>query len=213
MARPVHADADATRRRILGAATALFAERGPAGGSIRAIAKDAGVSLSMVHHYFGNKDGLYDACVDAMYDELAELGTELAASLGKGGGLSELVERAVRVGFRFARGHQPVMRMLQRTVVEAGPLDPDRRERTQRPFLEQVSEYVGAVAGRPADEMRLPIQSVVMLTARYAISTDEELAFLVGLEGARPEDVARAVEDHLVDAARVLLPLPTGVPS
>jgi len=70
MSRPVNADADATRQRMLEAAVQLFAERGLGSTSIRDVAGAAGVSLAMVHHYFGSKDDLYDACIDATYAEL-----------------------------------------------------------------------------------------------------------------------------------------------
>src|SRR5687767_13910782 len=99
MARPVNADADATRKRILQSAVRLFAESGPSGASIRSIARGADVSLAMVHHYFGSKDELLNACIDSMYVRLGSLRTELEAALAAGGDLGEIVERAVRFSF------------------------------------------------------------------------------------------------------------------
>jgi AcrR family transcriptional regulator len=48
---------------ILEAARSLFAERGFAGTSTRAIATAAGVNLAMIHYYFGNKEQLYQRVV------------------------------------------------------------------------------------------------------------------------------------------------------
>ncbi|USQ75881.1 TetR/AcrR family transcriptional regulator [Ornithinimicrobium cryptoxanthini] len=53
-----------TRAEILAAALSLFAERGYAGTSIRAVAAGARVDPALVHHYFGTKEGLFRATLD-----------------------------------------------------------------------------------------------------------------------------------------------------
>jgi AcrR family transcriptional regulator len=53
-----------TRRRLLEAATAEFAEHGIAGARTDRIASAAGCNKALVFHYFGNKDGLFDAVFD-----------------------------------------------------------------------------------------------------------------------------------------------------
>jgi AcrR family transcriptional regulator len=202
MARPPNADADATRLRIREVAGTLFAARGIGSVSVRQIAAEAGVSLAMIHHYFGSKDALYGACVDAMYAELEGLQAELAAALVPGGSLEEIVERAVRTGFRFARAHRIANRLLWRQVVEAGTLDEARRARYQQPFLKDLSLALAAASGRPAAQWRLPVQSLTFLISRYALSEDSELSFFT--EGPEP---AAEVEEHLVSCARLLLGL------
>lgn len=47
------------RTRLVSTATALFAERGLHGVSIRELSTAAGVSISMVSYYFDGKEGLY----------------------------------------------------------------------------------------------------------------------------------------------------------
>ena len=54
-------DADATRERLLDAATAEFAERGIAGARVDRIAAAASANKAQIYHYFGSKDGLFDA--------------------------------------------------------------------------------------------------------------------------------------------------------
>jgi AcrR family transcriptional regulator len=201
MARPINADADATRKRILQSAVRLFAESGPSGASIRNIAKGADVSLAMVHHYFGTKDDLLNACIDSMYLRLGALREELEHALASGGDLSAIVDRAIRTCYRFAKGEQLAVRLLLRTVAENGELDAERRDAVQGPFLARVSELLGETLGRPANDLRLPLQSVVMLTARYAVSTERELQ----LFSAMTRGADAAVEDHLVEVASALL--------
>ena len=53
-------DADATRARILAAATAEFAEHGLAGGRVDRIAAAARTNKAQLYHYFGNKETLFD---------------------------------------------------------------------------------------------------------------------------------------------------------
>lgn len=55
-----------TRERILTTATALFAESGYTGVSLRAICAAAEVSLPMVAYYFDNKAGLYEAVLESL---------------------------------------------------------------------------------------------------------------------------------------------------
>ncbi|WP_426506449.1 TetR family transcriptional regulator [Dactylosporangium sp. McL0621] len=57
-----------TREAILAAARTAFAERGFDGASIRQIASTAGVDPALVHHYFGAKDQLFLATMNAPID-------------------------------------------------------------------------------------------------------------------------------------------------
>lgn len=54
-------DAQATRQRILEAATAEFSQYGIAGARIDRIAAASGSNKSMIYVYFGSKEGLLDA--------------------------------------------------------------------------------------------------------------------------------------------------------
>jgi AcrR family transcriptional regulator len=55
-----------TRRRILAAATAEFAEHGIAGARVDRIAAAASANKAMLYTYFGNKEQLFDAVFAAM---------------------------------------------------------------------------------------------------------------------------------------------------
>ncbi|MDG4827032.1 TetR family transcriptional regulator [Asanoa sp. WMMD1127] len=57
-----------TRDAILAAARTAFAEKGYDGASIRHIATSAGVDPALVHHYFGTKDKLFLASMNAPLD-------------------------------------------------------------------------------------------------------------------------------------------------
>jgi AcrR family transcriptional regulator len=208
MARPVNADADATRQRMLGAAVQLFAERGLGSTSVRDVAGAAGVSLAMVHHYFGSKDELYDACIDATYAELSTMKGLLALELASAAPLAELFARAVVTSFRFAREHRTAVRLLVRAAVSSGELHP-RGRKLLLEALDVVSTAVGARLERPPSELRLPLQSVVFLVARYAAQDERETAAVVGVPVREKHRVREAVEAHLVRVALDLFGLST----
>jgi len=64
---------------VLAAARTAFAERGFEGATIRGIATEAGVDPALVHHYFGSKDKLFLAAVEAPADPDELLPVVLAA--------------------------------------------------------------------------------------------------------------------------------------
>lgn len=58
-----------SRAKILDSAQAMFIERGFDGVSMRVIAHDADVTQSIIHHYFGSKEELWQAVKKLSYDE------------------------------------------------------------------------------------------------------------------------------------------------
>jgi AcrR family transcriptional regulator len=65
-------DAEATKARILDAASAEFAEHGIAGARVDRIAAAADANKSLIYAYFGNKDGLFDAVFEALVASTVE---------------------------------------------------------------------------------------------------------------------------------------------
>jgi AcrR family transcriptional regulator len=61
-------DAEATRRRLLDAAAAEFAASGIAGARVDRIAEAARSNKAQIYHYFGSKDGLFQAVFDRIVD-------------------------------------------------------------------------------------------------------------------------------------------------
>src|ERR1700752_3432123 len=62
-------DPAATRGKLLVAARREFADRGLAGARVDEIAARAGVNKQLVYHYFGDKDALYLAVLEWVYEE------------------------------------------------------------------------------------------------------------------------------------------------
>src|SRR5437588_3624227 len=67
---PRRRDPVATRRKLLIAARREFAQSGLAGARVDEIAARAGVNKQLVYHYFGDKDALYLAVLEWVYEEI-----------------------------------------------------------------------------------------------------------------------------------------------
>jgi len=65
-------NADRTREAILTAATAEFAQHGLGGARIDRIARRAGANKRMLYYYFGGKDALFLAALEARYAHIRE---------------------------------------------------------------------------------------------------------------------------------------------
>ena len=65
-------DPELSRARILAAAKAEFARAGLGGARVDQIATLAGVNKRMLYYYFGNKDELFGAVLEATYEHIRE---------------------------------------------------------------------------------------------------------------------------------------------
>jgi len=86
MGRPKDANAEQTRRSLLDAAEAVFADRGFHGARMVAIAEGAGVTHGLLHYYFDSKEHLYEEVVgrlfgrhQQLFERLVSSGSELTA--------------------------------------------------------------------------------------------------------------------------------------
>ncbi|TFV44179.1 TetR/AcrR family transcriptional regulator [Blastococcus sp. TF02A-35] len=151
-----------TRDAVLAAARAAFAERGFDGATIRQIATAAGVDPALVHHYFGSKDQLFLAAVEAPADPAELLPALLAAGpdhVGEGvvrtllGVWDGPAQAAGLALVRSAVGNEWTARLLREFLVTQvlrrvlGTLDLSPREAEVRGGL-AASQLIGLVVGR-----------------------------------------------------------------
>jgi len=115
-------DAEATRGALLVRATREFADRGYDGARVDEIAAAAGINKRMIYAYFGDKDGLYRAVLDACLDEALELGRE--GAVPPGATLRARVEAIIRRFFAYLAAHPDFVRLLTWEAVSS-----DRRGR------------------------------------------------------------------------------------
>lgn len=108
-------DLDVTRRAILAAAEAVFADLGYDGASLQRIASAAGVSRGMPGYAFGSKAQLYEAVLERALAQPRALAAQFAASGADGG---DTLAAGVAAYVRFLAGHPTYVRLLQRAALD-----------------------------------------------------------------------------------------------
>ena len=102
-----------TRETILAFAKQSFAEKGYAGTSLRAVARGAGVDPSLITHFFGSKDGLFEASLALPLDP----GTLVPLLLAGGpDGLGERIVLTFLGVWDSTPGQGPMLAMLRSAV-------------------------------------------------------------------------------------------------
>ncbi|GAA0582353.1 TetR/AcrR family transcriptional regulator [Kribbella sandramycini] len=81
------------RTQLLQATIAVIARRGVRGMRVQEVAADAGVSVTLLYHYFGSREGLLEAALEAVSDQAGRYGERAAA--GATSARAELVARLV----------------------------------------------------------------------------------------------------------------------
>jgi AcrR family transcriptional regulator len=141
-----------TRERILGAALALFAERGYEATTMRDVAREAGTSLGLAYRYFASKKEF----ALALYMRLAEESEEWAREGLVGGTVAERFEAAMLAKLDQVSPHRgPLSRALDPNsrLSALGEGTAAVREKMGGVFLEVVRGASDAPAERQAREL------------------------------------------------------------
>lgn len=107
--RPQRRDPAATRRKLLTAARREFARNGLAGARVDEIAARAGVNKQLVYHYFGDKDALYLAVLEWVYEEIREQERKLNL---EGLAPQEAIGRLIEASFDHLAAHPDFIVLL-----------------------------------------------------------------------------------------------------
>jgi AcrR family transcriptional regulator len=141
-------DPERTRQHILGAAIAEFASKGLDGARVNEIADRAGANKRMLYHYFGNKEELYLAALESVYETIRARERQLRlGDLPPEEGVRELV----RLTWRHFLEHPEFISMLNNeNLHEARHLRRSKRIRElHSPLVDMLSQLLasGAAAG------------------------------------------------------------------
>ncbi|MEM1103909.1 MAG: TetR family transcriptional regulator [Pseudomonadota bacterium] len=101
-----------TQTRILDVATALFAEKGFLGVSLREIMTEANANFASAHYYFGSKQSLYEAAAERFFKRIGPARREALAALSHlpDDGADDM-ERTRRILFAYTQPHYDVARL------------------------------------------------------------------------------------------------------
>jgi len=110
------ADGDAARRVVLDAAERVFAARGYAGATTRAMAAEAGIGKRMLFYYFPTKEAVYRAVLERVVEGLIAVHEQFRNDPGPIG-LAEAVEGITH----FAAANLSAVKILVREIMDGGP--------------------------------------------------------------------------------------------
>jgi AcrR family transcriptional regulator len=190
----------AQRERILDAALAEFAERGYAGARVDAIAERAEINKRMLYAYVGNKEALWLAVLERVYEEmrLEERALDLMRLPPQDG-----MDVLVRFNFRYHADHPEFLALLNDENLQRGRnLQRSTRVREMySPLLAMLGDLLtrGAAEGvfrAGVDPMQLYI-SIAALSYFYC-SNIHTLSAIFGRALAAPDEM-RTREQHVVD--------------
>jgi AcrR family transcriptional regulator len=156
--------------QTLGAAHALFAERGYAAVTMDEIAAAVGVTKPLLYNYFGNKERLYIACMERAGDSLtATVADAVAASASPG----EALAAGVRAFFSFLDSDRAAWAVLFDETLPHGGEVAERVASYRGRILEVVSGSMLAQlpqARREAAKAEIEALSVALLGAAEALA-------------------------------------------
>lgn len=155
-------DDQATRKRILDHAAALFAERGFERVTVREICRDARANVAAVNYYFGGKRALYVAVVKMAIEIMRET-NEMSVEAGRGASPDDQLRAYVRVFITrlMSTGRNSWIHKLITHELEApsDAFDLVIREVIE-PRQKYLSTIIGAIAGLPGDDPRVILAGV-----------------------------------------------------
>jgi TetR/AcrR family transcriptional regulator len=124
--RPRIRDADRSRRAILDAAEALFAERGFEAVSLQEIGDAAGLSRATPNYFFGSKQDLYVAVLERVFADREEATRRAFAPVrawcesGRADSLRQPLTRAIDSYMTFLLARPAFVRLIVREELRGG---------------------------------------------------------------------------------------------
>jgi AcrR family transcriptional regulator len=184
------------REALLEVAGQLFSERGVNEVSLRELARAADVTPAMVHYYFGDKQGLYEALLERALSRVLGRVREIVAADREG--IEEIADLLqVVVGALSSERWIPSV-IIREVIADSGRF----RERFIRDFASQIARIVPEVlgreraAGRLRQDLDLPLAFVSLLgMMAWPFAARPVLERVLGLD-FEAEDFAQRFSEH-----------------
>lgn len=169
--------AGTARTDILDTAREIFAREGFRGTTVRAVASAAGVDPALITHYFGSKQGLFEAAIDLPFEPSLAFSGLVA---GPRDGIGERIVRFFLATWTAESGH--ALPTLVRIVVN----EPAAARTLERLLIREGLGPALAAAGFDQPELRAALIASQLVGAGL-------LRFILGME-----PLAALPEEHLV---------------
>ena len=188
-----------SQSKILASAQALFIEKGFDGTSMSAIAKHSGVTQSMIHHYFGSKEELWQAVKKLSYDEyLAHQQTLLDLEEGN---ITTFTEHSIQSRFQFFQENPQTARLMSWLQIQEDPSGMETGQEIGRQLLDKIRQ------AQAEGQLRDDIAPENILAMSIALTTHwfQSRHVIENLTGIQPEARETADSAYLDAILKVFL--------
>lgn len=174
---------------LIGSATALFAQKGYAGTSVREIVERAGVTKPVLYYYFDNKEGIFRAILDWA----RELQKEMLGHVLESGGTA--LERFIHLWqsvYKGATEYQDLFNLIYNLIFgppEGAPnYDFDEFQRDMAKTIKAI--YLDGLAnGEVKEEDPEEVVAIIMSLMDYSLHLDR--VHPESIDPERPERLMR----------------------
>lgn len=157
---------ETTRGAVLDAAIWAFAEYGFDNATLAIIAQKAGVTAATLPYHFSDKQGLWDAVIDAFYKKLFAF----AATVSPDEPLDSIVPRF----YDWSMTNRNGIRVIIRNVIETGALDRQVREVRMGSAFDLVSQLATKRFGVEPARARDATIAVTHLVTRFVTNSPQD---------------------------------------
>ncbi|GBD44848.1 HTH-type transcriptional repressor NicS [bacterium HR40] len=196
-------DPERSRRAILEAAVREFASHGIGGARVSRIARAAGVNKRMLYHYFGNKEALYLAALESVYERIRA--RELALEVDRLGPREAMRALVATVWSHFVEHPEFVSLLNSENLYRARHLRQSARIRgLQSPLVAMLERLLarGVAAGQFRDGVD-PVQLYLSIAGLcyFYVSNRFTLSAAFGRDLMEP----RALEERLAHVTEMVM--------
>ncbi len=190
-------DTQETQRRLLEAACAEFADKGPDGATMARISERAGLNKERLYNYFGDKQLLFEAVLTHELDKLA-------ASLSiNAAGLAHIGEFTGGI-FDYHAEHPELVRLLLWEGLAGGPAvqEAQRSAQYRRTVTLVVAAQQDGVLNRDPDPAKLLFHLIALAAWWFAVP---QLARMITGSDGRDSEERKQRRISVVRAAEQLV--------
>ncbi len=193
-------DAEATKAKLLKAATTEFASRGYDGARVEKIARNADGNINLVYHYFGSKQGIYIAALESIYVQIRSHHQDMVLrNLDPQTAMSELVRATFRM---FVETPEAIGLLATENIQRARYVQDSK---LISGLYNALLEFIQDTLERGMEEGIFragvdPVELFISINAEgyFYLSNRYTLGFILHQDLMTPERL-KAREDHIVD--------------
>ncbi len=216
-------DGEARRARLLDAAGKLFADRGYASVSTRALAKAGEANLSAIGYHFGGKEGLYREVLRQLVADtepiivpaITNLNAGVAAADGDRAKLARIMAGFLRGLLMSILSNERMrwqMQLMLREFYSPSKLFPMLLGERIHPLHNAVARLVGAASGQPAEAPETRLLTAALIGQCMAIGAARRVVCArLGWDEYTPERVEFII-NTMTPAALAMFGLPAVEP-